>query len=204
RPKFLFILMKSSAPAIPLAERMRPKTLSAFIGQDHLLAPGKVLHHMVQAGRPNSIIFWGPPGVGKTSLARVLADTMGYPFLALSAVDSGVKEVREALEKAKAQGGAILFIDEIHRFNRAQQDRLLGAVEQGVITLFGATTENPSFEVIGALLSRCQVYTLKPLEAEDLKKMALRALEEDPWVRAQGVRIGEWEALLQGSGGDGR
>lgn len=196
--------MKSSAPAIPLAERMRPKTLSAFIGQDHLLAPGKVLHHMVQAGRPNSIIFWGPPGVGKTSLARVLADTMGYPFLALSAVDSGVKEVREALEKAKAQGGAILFIDEIHRFNRAQQDRLLGAVEQGVITLFGATTENPSFEVIGALLSRCQVYTLKPLEAEDLKKMALRALEEDPWVRAQGVRIGEWEALLQGSGGDGR
>lgn len=196
--------MKTSPPAIPLAERLRPRRLDQFIGQEHLIAPGKVLYNMVESGKPNSLILWGPPGVGKTSLARIMAEATGIPFLALSAVDSGVKEVRACLETAREKGGAVLFIDEIHRFNRAQQDRLLGAVEQGLITLFGATTENPSFEVIGALLSRCQVYILRPLEAEDLKAMALRAMKEDEWIREKDLVIAEWEALIQGSGGDGR
>ncbi len=196
--------MKTPSHSIPLAERMRPRTLEQFIGQEHLVAPGRVLHHMVRSGKPNSLILWGPPGVGKTSLARIMAEAMGMPFLALSAVDSGVKEVRACLDHAREQGGAILFIDEIHRFNRAQQDRLLGAVEQGLVTLFGATTENPSFEVIGALLSRCQVYILQPLEVEDLKAIAERAMATDAWIREKDLRIAEWEALIQGSGGDGR
>ena len=146
-----------NASHIPLAERMRPKTLEEFIGQEHLVGPGKVLEQMVRNKRAHSMLFWGPPGVGKTTLAQIIAHALDLPFFTLSAIDSGVKEVRAVIEKARVAGHALLFIDEIHRFNKAQQDSLLGAVEKGIITLIGATTENPSFEVISALLSRCQV-----------------------------------------------
>lgn len=189
---------------VPLAERVRPQSLDEFIGQEHLVGKGKVLEQMLQNGKAHSIIFWGPPGVGKTTLAQIIAQTLDMPFFTLSAIDSGVKEVRAVIETARKSGHALLFIDEIHRFNKAQQDSLLGAVEKGIITLIGATTENPSFEVISALLSRCQVYVLKALEEEDLKKMVMQALQTDAWLQNRNVTIQEWEALLQLSGGDGR
>lgn len=188
----------------PLAERMRPKTLEDFTGQRHLVGPGKVLENMIRNKKAHSIIFWGPPGVGKTTLAQMIARSLDMPFFTLSAIDSGVKEVRAVIEQARKAGHAILFIDEIHRFNKAQQDSLLGAVEQGLVTLIGATTENPSFEVISALLSRCQVYTLYPLSPEDLQGLVLRALKEDTWLAGKQIRIAEWEALLGLSGGDAR
>lgn len=189
---------------VPLAERVRPHSLAEFIGQEHLVGEGKVLEQMLRNGKAHSIIFWGPPGVGKTTLAQIIAQTLDMPFFTLSAIDSGVKEVRAVIETARKSGHALLFIDEIHRFNKAQQDSLLGAVEKGIITLIGATTENPSFEVIGALLSRCQVYVLKALEEDDLKAMVTQALLTDSWLQNQQVTIAEWEALLQLSGGDGR
>ena len=193
-----------NASHIPLAERMRPKTLEEFIGQEHLVGPGKVLEQMVRNKRAHSMLFWGPPGVGKTTLAQIIAHALDLPFFTLSAIDSGVKEVRAVIEKARVAGHALLFIDEIHRFNKAQQDSLLGAVEKGIITLIGATTENPSFEVISALLSRCQVYLLKPLTEEHLMALVHNALEKDEQLKQQKMNIKEWEALLQLSGGDAR
>lgn len=189
---------------IPLAERMRPKTLQDFTGQQHLVAPGKVLYNMIEGRQLQSIIFWGPPGVGKTTLAQIIATQMDMPFFQLSAIESGVKEVRAVIDLSRKAGKAILFIDEIHRFNKAQQDSLLGAVEKGIITLIGATTENPSFEVISALLSRCQVYILEAFTEEELQQIIRHALESDTWMRSQHVTIAEWEALIQLSGGDGR
>lgn len=189
---------------IPLAERMRPLVLEDFIGQQHLVGKGKVLEQMIHHRKAYSILFWGPPGVGKTTLAQIIAHAMDIPFFTLSAIDSGVKEVRNVIEMARKAGHALLFIDEIHRFNKAQQDSLLGAVEKGIITLIGATTENPSFEVIGALLSRCQVYVLQPLSEDELKQMVLQAIEKDSWLQSTGVTVLDWDALLQLSGGDGR
>jgi putative ATPase len=189
---------------IPLAERMRPHTLEEFIGQEHLVGPGKVLEQMIHARKAYSILFWGPPGVGKTTLAQIIARSLEIPFFTLSAIDSGVKEVRAVIEKARIAGHALLFIDEIHRFNKAQQDSLLGAVEKGIITLIGATTENPSFEVIGALLSRCQVYVLKSLTEDNLVALVTQAMEKDAWLQEQNVTIQQWGALLQLSGGDAR
>jgi putative ATPase len=196
--------MQMNSKNVPLAERMRPQTLAAFIGQEHLVGKGKVLEQLIQSGKMHSIIFWGPPGVGKTTLAQIIARQMDVPFFTLSAIDSGVKDVRAVIEKARMIGHALLFIDEIHRFNKAQQDSLLGAVEKGVITLIGATTENPSFEVIGALLSRCQVYVLQPLTEDHLMALVGQAIEGDEWLKAQQVNIAEWGALLQLSGGDAR
>ena len=195
--------MSKSLPT-PLAERMRPRNLNDFIGQQHLVAPGKVLYNMVHSHQIRSMILWGPPGVGKTTLAMILAQSLGLNFFTLSAIDSGVKEVRAIIERAREAGGALLFIDEIHRFNKSQQDSLLGAVERGIITLIGATTENPSFEVISALLSRCQVYVLQALSIDELTAVVLQALEKDEWLRESGVMIEEWDALLQLSGGDAR
>ncbi len=189
---------------VPLAERIRPTSLDEFIGQEHLVSEGKVLHQMLQTRKAHSIIFWGPPGVGKTTLAQIIANALDMTFFTLSAIDSGVKEVRAVIENARKTGHALLFIDEIHRFNKAQQDSLLGAVEKGIITLIGATTENPSFEVISALLSRCQVYVLESLNEEHLKSMVRQAMQMDPWLQAQDAKVEEWEALLQLSGGDGR
>lgn len=194
----------TASSQIPLAERMRPKSLDAFIGQEHLVGKGKVLEQMIQNRKAHSIIFWGPPGVGKTTLAQIIARSLDIPFFTLSAIDSGVKEVRAVIEQARKAGHALLFIDEIHRFNKAQQDSLLGAVEKGIITLIGATTENPSFEVISALLSRCQVYVLQPLTEEHLKALVQQALTQDEWLKRQNITIAEWEALLQLSGGDAR
>lgn len=189
---------------IPLAERLRPKTLDDFTGQQHLVGPGKVLRNMIEARQLQSIIFWGPPGVGKTTLAQIIASQMDMQFFQLSAIESGVKEVRGVIDLSRKAGKAILFIDEIHRFNKAQQDSLLGAVEKGIITLIGATTENPSFEVISALLSRCQVYVLEAFSEEELKEIIHHALVKDEWLKQQNVTIQEWEALIQLSGGDGR
>ena len=189
---------------IPLAERVRPHSLGEFIGQEHLVGPGKVLEQMINGGKGHSIIFWGPPGVGKTTLAQIIAHSLNMPFFTLSAIDSGVKEVRGVIELARKAGHALLFIDEIHRFNKAQQDSLLGAVEKGIITLIGATTENPSFEVISALLSRCQVYVLKPLTEDHLMALVHQAMQKDKWLSEQNLDIKEWEALLQLSGGDAR
>ena len=197
-------MMSHPAPHIPLAERMRPQGLEDFIGQEHLVAPCKVLYQMAASRQLRSMIFWGPPGVGKTTLAMILARSVGAVFFTLSAIDSGVKEVRAVIEQARKAGGAVLFIDEIHRFNKSQQDSLLGAVERGIVTLIGATTENPSFEVISALLSRCQVYVLQALSEEELKSVVRQALERDETLRQSGVQITEWEALLQLSGGDAR
>ncbi len=188
----------------PLAERMRPTILDQFIGQEHLVGEGKVLRKIIENKQAYSMIFWGPPGVGKTTLAQIIAHSLDIPFFTLSAIDSGVKEVRAIIEQARKAGHALLFIDEIHRFNKAQQDSLLGAVEKGIITLIGATTENPSFEVISALLSRCQVFVLQPLSEESLKALVEAALREDLFLKEEDIEVKEWEALLQLSGGDAR
>lgn len=191
-------------PSIPLAERMRPRSLSSFAGQEHLTGKEGVLRKAIERKKIPSMILWGPPGSGKTTLAYVIAKTLDAPFYTLSAISSGVKEVREVIQKAQGQAGAILFIDEIHRFNKGQQDALLGAVEKGVVTLIGATTENPSFEVNGALLSRCQVYVLRQLEEEDLKNLLKAALTEDESLAARHIDLKETVALFQLSGGDAR
>ncbi len=193
----------------PLAERMRPKTLDTYVGQQHLVGQGAVLRNMIESGNISSFILWGPPGVGKTTLARIIANQLERPFYTLSAVTSGVKDVREVIEKAAGSRffdskPAILFIDEIHRFNKAQQDSLLGAVENGTVTLIGATTENPSFEVITPLLSRCQVYVLKPLDVADLDTLLNRAITEDRELKQRDIRIEEKENLFRFSGGDAR
>ncbi len=189
---------------IPLAERVRPVKLEDLIGQEHLVGPGRVLEQMIKSGQARSMIFWGAPGVGKTTLAQIIASSLNMLFFTLSAIDSGVKEVRQVIEQARKAGHALLFIDEIHRFNKAQQDSLLGAVEKGIITLIGATTENPSFEVISALLSRCQVYVLKPLTEEHMMALVRQAMQKDEWLRGKEINITEWEALMQLSGGDAR
>lgn len=189
---------------MPLAERVRPQSLDDFIGQEHLVGKGKVLEQLVHSGKAHSIIFWGPPGVGKTTLAQIIAHSQNMPFFTLSAIDSGVKDVRAVIDMARKAGHALLFIDEIHRFNKAQQDSLLGAVEKGIITLIGATTENPSFEVISALLSRSQVYVLKALNEDNLMALVRQAMEKDKWLKEQNLDIKEWEALMQLSGGDAR
>lgn len=193
----------------PLAERMRPKTLDDYVGQQHLVGEKAVLRRAVESGRIPSFILWGPPGVGKTTLASIIAQTLKRPFHTLSAISAGVKDIRETIESAKKQKffdtpSPILFIDEIHRFSKSQQDSLLGAVEQGIVTLIGATTENPSFEVISALLSRCQVYVLKPLEKDDLVLMLNQALDKDLFLKNRNIILEEYEAILQFSGGDGR
>ena len=194
----------------PLAERMRPKSLDGYIGQRHLVGPNAVLRRMIESGRIASFILWGPPGVGKTTLAKIIAQTLELPFYTLSAVSSGVKEVREVIERAKKDrfflpdASPILFIDEIHRFSKSQQDSLLDAVERGVVTLIGATTENPSFEVIRPLLSRCQVYTLKPLDEEDLLGLMERVFKEDPIISKMKIEVKETNALLRYAGGDCR
>jgi putative ATPase len=196
---------------IPLAERLRPQSLEDYIGQEHLVGENGIIRRMIDAGRINSFILWGPPGVGKTTLAKIVANKTGVSFYTLSAVTSGVKDVREILEKCEkdaksifSKGRPILFIDEIHRFNKSQQDSLLGAVERGVVTLIGATTENPSFEVIRPLLSRAQVYTLKPLDTDSLEKLLQRALEKDEILSKRSFKIESKNALFRYAGGDAR
>lgn len=196
-------------PNIPLAERLRPQTLDEYIGQKHLVGKGAILRNMIESGNLSSFILWGPPGVGKTTLAKIIANQQNRKFYSLSAINAGVKDVREVIEDAKKQRffnavGPILFIDEIHRFTKAQQDSLLGAVEQGVVTLIGATTENPSFEVITPLLSRSQVYVLKSLEAEDLQQLLERAIATDVYLKTLNFTIEETDALFRFSGGDAR
>ncbi|MBL7982789.1 MAG: replication-associated recombination protein A [Flavobacteriales bacterium] len=192
----------------PLAERMRPNTLDEVVGQQHLIGPDGVLRKALAGGMLPSMILWGPPGVGKTTLARLIAQDLKRPFFTLSAISSGVKDVREVIEKAGGSGlfsrSAVLFIDEIHRFSKAQQDSLLGAVEKGTITLIGATTENPSFEVIGALLSRCQVYILQPLTEEELLQLMHRAMAGDEQLRTRSITLKQTDALMRSSGGDAR
>ena len=193
----------------PLAERLRPKTLDEYIGQKHLVGEGAVLRNMIETGRISSFILWGPPGVGKTTLAQIIANKLETPFYTLSAVTSGVKDVREVIEKAKnsrffSSVSPILFIDEIHRFSKSQQDSLLGAVERGIVTLIGATTENPSFEVIRPLLSRCQLHVLKPLEKADLDELLQRAVTTDEELKKLDIRLTETAALMRYSGGDAR
>ncbi|MBR4432400.1 MAG: replication-associated recombination protein A [Paludibacteraceae bacterium] len=202
---------------LPLAERMRPKTLNEYIGQKHLVGEGAILRQMIESGNIASFILWGPPGVGKTTLARIIAHQLQRPFYTLSAVTSGVKEVRDVIDKAKRNASLnsglfaptdgrspILFIDEIHRFSKSQQDSLLGAVEEGTITLIGATTENPSFEVITPLLSRCQVYVLKSLDKEDLLELLHRTLTQDEYIASLHIQVKDTDALLRYSGGDAR
>ena len=202
---------------LPLAERLRPKNLDEYIGQKHLVGQGAILRQMIESGNIASFILWGPPGVGKTTLARIIAHQLQRPFYTLSAVTSGVKEVRDVIDKAKRNASLnsglfapadsrspILFIDEIHRFSKSQQDSLLGAVEEGTITLIGATTENPSFEVITPLLSRCQVYVLKSLEKDDLMELLHRALTQDEYIRSMGLEVKDTDALLRYSCGDAR
>ena len=195
--------------AQPLAERLRPRTLDDYIGQQHLVGEGAVLRKMIEAGRISSFILWGPPGVGKTTLAQIIANRLESPFYTLSAVTSGVKDVRDVIEKAQKvrffnEASPILFIDEIHRFSKSQQDSLLGAVEKGIVTLIGATTENPSFEVIRPLLSRCQLYILKSLEKDDLLKLLDRAIHTDSILKEKNIQLQETGALLRYSGGDAR
>lgn len=195
--------------AKPLAERLRPKTLDEYIGQKHLVGPGAVLRKMIESGRISSFILWGPPGVGKTTLAQIIANKLETPFYTLSAVTSGVKDVREVIERAKnnrffSQSSPILFIDEIHRFSKSQQDSLLGAVEDGTVTLIGATTENPSFEVIRPLLSRSQLYVLKSLEKDDLLELLQRAITTDTILKERRIELKETDAMLRFSGGDAR
>lgn len=195
--------------AQPLAERLRPKTLDDYIGQKHLVGQDAILRKMIEAGRISSFILWGPPGVGKTTLAQIIANKLETPFFTLSAVTSGVKDVREVIEKARNsryfnQASPILFIDEIHRFSKSQQDSLLGAVETGVVTLIGATTENPSFEVIRPLLSRCQLYVLKSLEKEDLLELLQNAIRKDVYLKEKNIVLKETDAMLRYSGGDAR
>ncbi len=196
---------------IPLAERLRPSALEDYIGQEHLVGPDGIIRRMIESRRVNSFILWGPPGVGKTTLARITAARTEVPFYTLSAVTSGVKDVREVLERAEADarsvfsnGRPILFIDEIHRFNKSQQDSLLGAVEKGTVTLIGATTENPSFEVIRPLLSRAQVYTLKPLDTNGMERLLSRALEKDEILASRRIEVREKNALFRYAGGDAR
>lgn len=193
----------------PLAERMRPRSLDDYVGQKHLVGEGAILRKMIDAGRISSFILWGPPGVGKTTLAQIIAHTLKVPFYTLSAVTSGVKDVREVIERAKNNrffdsASPILFIDEIHRFSKSQQDSLLGAVEKGIVTLIGATTENPSFEVIRPLLSRCQLYVLKPLGKDDLQGLLERAIRHDVVLKEKNITLKETSAMLRYSGGDAR
>ena len=199
-----------SSAYIPLAERMRPRTLDEYVGQEHLAGKGSVLRKMLESGDIKSFILWGPPGVGKTTIAKIIANTLSREFFTLSAVSSGVKDVRDVIDKAKSNrmfavnGAPVLFIDEIHRFNKAQQDALLGAVEDGTVVLIGATTENPSFEVITPLLSRCQVYVLKPLEHSDLDILLGRALTNDEILSKRDITVKEKEALFSFCNGDAR
>lgn len=193
----------------PLAERMRPNTLDDYIGQEHLVGEGAVLRKIIETGKLPSFILWGPPGVGKTTLASIIAATQNRPFFSLSAINSGVKDIRDVIEKAKSQQffsrpNPVLFIDEIHRFSKSQQDSLLNAVEKGIVTLIGATTENPSFEVIAALLSRCQIFVLKPLDKSHLITMIDKALSEDEYLKLQDVEVASYDAMIAFSGGDGR
>jgi putative ATPase len=188
----------------PLAERIRPASLSELAGQEHLTGDQSILRNAIEQQKIPSMILWGPPGTGKTTIANIIANSVNADFHILSAISAGVKEVREVIEKAKHQEKAILFIDEIHRFSKSQQDALLGAVEKGIITLIGATTENPSFEVNSALLSRCQVYVLKPLSEKDLVKLLHHAMKHDPVLSAKKITLGETEALIRLSGGDAR
>jgi putative ATPase len=192
------------ASQAPLAERLRPQTLDQLVGQQHLTGKGSVLRTAIEHGKPPSMILWGPPGTGKTTIAGIIANSLQVPFYTLSAISSGVKEVREVIAEARDKARAILFIDEIHRFNKGQQDALLGAVEKGVVTLIGATTENPSFEVNSALLSRCQVYVLKPLTEDDLIRVLHNAFKDDAWLRESGIELKETAALINISGGDAR
>lgn len=193
--------MNSNAP---LAERIRPSTLDDLLGQEHLVGKGGILRTAIEKGKVPSMIFWGPPGTGKTTIANIIAHTLKVPFFQLSAISSGVKDVREVIEEAKNKPGSILFIDEIHRFNKGQQDALLGAVEKGIITLIGATTENPSFEVNSALLSRCQVYVLKPLGENELLKLLNIAIQKDELLKKKKIQLKETAALMNISGGDAR
>ncbi|MFM9074825.1 MAG: replication-associated recombination protein A [Bacteroidota bacterium] len=195
------MLLDSSAP---LAERMRPVALDDLIGQEHLTGANGIIRRSLQAGMVPSMILWGPPGVGKTTIANIIANEAKRPFHTLSAISAGVKDIREVIDRARQSGSAILFIDEIHRFNKSQQDALLGAVEKGTVTLIGATTENPSFEVNQALLSRCQVYTLKPLGEQELLRLVHTAIEKDHSLKLRDITITEHRALLNISGGDGR
>jgi putative ATPase len=190
--------------SIPLAERMRPSTLDELAGQQHLTGKGSILRTAIENGNVPSMILWGPPGVGKTTIANIIAHSLEVPFFSLSAISSGVKDVREVIEQAREKEKAILFIDEIHRFNKGQQDALLGAVEKGIITLIGATTENPSFEVNSALLSRCQVYVLKPLSNEELVALLNEVMAKDEWLKGKPIELKETEALINISGGDAR
>jgi len=190
--------------SIPLAERMRPTSIEELAGQKHLTGKGSILRTAIENGNVPSMILWGPPGVGKTTIANIIAHTLDSPFFQLSAISGGVKDVREVIEQAKEQEKAILFIDEIHRFNKGQQDALLGAVEKGIITLIGATTENPSFEVNSALLSRCQVYVLKSLTTEELVDLLQEVIAKDEWLRTKSIELKETEALINISGGDAR
>src|SRR3984893_18563779 len=191
-------------PRAPLAERLRPETLDQLIGQKHLTGKGSVLRTAIEQGKVPSMILWGPPGTGKTTIANIIAHTLQVSFYTLSAISSGVKEVREVIEEAREKPGTILFIDEIHRFNKGQQDALLGAVEKGIIILIGATTENPSFEVNSALLSRCQVYILKPLQKESLIGLLKHAIKNDTFLSQKNIDLKETEALINLSGGDAR
>ncbi len=189
---------------VPLAERIRPTSLDDLAGQQHLAGKGSILRRSIEQGKIPSMILWGPPGTGKTTIANIIANTLHLPFFTLSAISAGVKDVREVIEQAKQKPGAILFIDEIHRFNKGQQDALLGAVEKGIITLIGATTENPSFEVNSALLSRCQVYVLKALDEQDLKQLLQTAIVKDEFLSKKNITLKETSALINISGGDAR